>query len=177
MTEVQAGPGFITEFTGPYRFLSSFYAGAPFEIPGIPGILQTREHAYQAAKAPTMAGAAWILSAPTPGEAKKRGRKTALAANWEQRKRMVMLQFMLYQYAQHPDLAQMLAATAPAVLVEGNSWGDTTWGAIPVSNAMIRGRGQGEPVLWKPDPQDPCTWLAGDNWLGRTLMMAREVLS
>ena len=64
----------ISAFRGAYRYLSNFYV----EEDG-----QTVEHRFQAAKALDPAERQWVLEAPTPGEAKRRGRKVNLRPDWE----------------------------------------------------------------------------------------------
>jgi predicted NAD-dependent protein-ADP-ribosyltransferase YbiA (DUF1768 family) len=166
----------ITQFRGPYRFLSSF-AEIPCTVPWFDGwTAPTREHAYQACKAASWEEARFVLSAPRPGEAKRRGREIRAWPDWDARRRSVMLTLALGQFAQ-PGPRALLAATAGHVLVEGNTWGDVYWGAVPVTSGTIYPGGNGPPPLWKPDGADPQTWLCGDNWLGRVLMMTRDVIS
>jgi hypothetical protein len=56
------------------------------------------------------------------------------------------------------------------VLIEGNHWGDHYWGAVPAPKAppglpawQIGGYASG--------------WLCGHNWLGRLIMMVRDVMT
>ena len=114
----------------------------------------TAEHLFQASKAPTQELAKWIREAPTPGEAKRRGRSVKLGGWWEREKRRIMLEIVLWKFAQNESLRAKLAATAPQHLIEGNTWGDRYWGMVPSASGL----------------------LSGENWLGRILMMAREVL-
>lgn len=39
-----------------------------------------------------------------------------------------MADIVTAKFEQNPELAARLIATAPAELIEGNSWGDTYWG-------------------------------------------------
>ena len=65
----------ITQFRGQHRFLSNFY-------PLWDGTL-TVEHLYQAAKCELSDDVLHVLAAPTPGDAKRRGRQVALRPDWE----------------------------------------------------------------------------------------------
>lgn len=122
----------------PYAFLSNFYWHGNWTV----------EHQYQAAKTDDPAWAAAILNAPTPGAAKKLGRKAPMRPTWEQEKVAVMLALLRMKFLR-PELAQKLLDTGDATLVEGNWWGDTFWG-------VCRGQGQ--------------------NHLGRLLMQVRSEL-
>lgn len=130
-------PERIDRFEGPWRFLSNF-ARLPDGF--------TTEHYYQAAKSLYPAEISWVLAAPTPAEAKKRGRQVTLRKDWEAIKNKVMLDCLRYKFGDRVMRDQLLA-TGPAYLEEGNWWGDTYWGTV---------NGKGE------------------NWLGRLLMQVRE---
>lgn len=163
----------ITSFTGPYAFLSNF-SPHPVLLPGLSDIpFATAEHAFQAAKTSDPAGRAYIVCAPTPGEAKARGRRVPLSPGWDQVRRRVMMDVILAKFGGEL-LAARLAATAPHVLVEGNHWGDAYWGAVRASQAVMLPPGAGEPPVWRAGAS---LYLAGHNWLGRILMMTRELIS
>lgn len=162
----------IASFTGGHAFLSNF-APTPFAYPQLTErfAMPTAEHAYQASKAQTEAEMERIATAPTPGEAKARGRATPLPPWWQARSRAVMLDVLLAKFAS-PGLAAALAATGSQTLVEGNRWGDVWWGAVRPG----RTSGRDEPLPWWGDHFGDEGYL-GHNWLGRLLMMTREVLS
>ena len=63
-----------------------------------------------------------------PAEAKKLGRRVELRPEWEYIKERVMFEIVLNKFNQNPQLAKMLLATGEEELVEGNTWGDRTWG-------------------------------------------------
>src|SRR5215471_2653008 len=171
----------IVSFTGPWEPLSSFHM-EPFPVRlGLAELwANSREHAYQASKAivphavqqPAMMK---ILNAPTAYRAKQLGRQVQLDRTvWDSMSKRVMLELMLAQYAYlGPTAGEVLQATFGAVLVEGNTWGDKNWGAIPATRKLVDA---GYP-LWRPVAHDQSTWLAGHNWLGQLLMAARLVLS
>lgn len=155
----------IDSFTGEYRFLSNF-GQISQPIPLWDQLWRSSEHAYQAGKATTPGDFRWIRDAPTPLEAKRRGRIIAARPDWEQIKRTVMLQVVLAKFS-HPDLRDRLIATGTATLIEGNTWGDGYWGAVPDGQTS-------ETQLWNGLSATP---LAGRNWLGRILMTVRELMT
>ena len=132
----------IERFAGPHRFLSNFYP-APMVWEG--RYWPTAEHAYQAAKCSRADHARMILEAPSPGAAKRLGRKIELRADWDEVKERVMLEIVRAKF-DNAHLRRLLIATGEAELIEGNYWGDRFWGVC---------RGEGE------------------NRLGRILMRVR----
>jgi hypothetical protein len=132
----------IDQFSGKYRFLSNFYPGAG---PG-QSAYATVEHRFQATKAADEKEAAWVRTAPTAAEAKRRGRRVRMRADWDQVKIGVML-ICIRDKFKDPALRRLLLATEDTHLEEGNTWGDTFWGTV-------NGRGQ--------------------NHLGRILMQVRS---
>lgn len=137
--------GVITEFQGEYRFLSNFWP-AELVMDGI--TYPTVEHAYQAAKTLDQRERLIIMASPTPGDAKRRGRRVRVRPDWEKVKIPIMRQLVEAKF-QHPELAKRLIITYPKRLEEGNKWGDRFWG-------VCGGEGQ--------------------NHLGRILMRVRESL-
>jgi len=115
----------ISEFKGKYRFLSNFYL-SPFSICGIQFI--TVEHFYQAMKTNDYDDFTRIVTAETPGEAKKLGRNVMLREDWEHIKEDVMFTGLEAKFNQNPDLKQMLIDIGSQVLQEGNYWNDKYWG-------------------------------------------------
>lgn len=132
----------ISGFTGDYRFLSNFYYSTIF------GRLTTVEHWFQACKAVDGAEKNYVLDAPTPGAAKRRGQRVALRADWEEVKLGIMEKLLQEKFSD-PELAARLVATGTAELVESNTWGDRFWGVCDG---------------------------AGENHLGKLLMRVREQL-
>jgi ribA/ribD-fused uncharacterized protein len=124
-------------FSGKKAFLSNFYRDQEgFCV----------EHRYQAAKAANDGDRDWILSAKTPGEAKRRGRVIQKWDKFEENKFDIMLNLVRQKFA-NSELQQMLLDTENEELVEGNNWGDTYWG---VCNGV------------------------GENHLGKILMQVRQ---
>lgn len=152
----------IEEFNGQNAYLSNFYR-APFKATtffnlGVHDTIEfpTVEHWFQAHKAREWESFAYILSAPTPGEAKRRGRRINPRDDWDQMREDVMRYGLRMKFEQNPDLAQKLMATRDEDLQEGNSWGDMYWGRIR-----------------RPEDQ---VWM-GANRLGELLMELRDELA
>ena len=133
----------IDRFDGEYAFLSN-YSASPFRINYV--LFPTMEHYFQANKADNQNDYLHIAYAPTPGEAKRLGRKIQLRSDWEEIKDEVMLTGLRKKFA-NPELRNLLLATGDEELIEGNYWGDTYWG---VCNGV------------------------GQNKLGKLLMQVRE---
>lgn len=133
----------IDSFSGEYCFLSNFYP-CEMDVAGVR--YPTLEHAFQAEKTVIPSERAWIYSAQSPGEAKKRGRKVTLRSDWTDVRTDVMLELLRIKFSDKVLRAELLA-TGDAKLVEGNTWRDMFWGVY-----------QGK----------------GENWLGRLLMQLRE---
>jgi ribA/ribD-fused uncharacterized protein len=139
----------IGPFTGEYSFLSNF-SSSPFYYGS--AHYKTVEHFYQAQKTDRADyySFARIVEAPTPAEAKKLGRIIPMKPGFEEVKRVVMMQGLMFKFCQNPELKEKLISTGSEHLEEVNYWGDKYWGTFD---------GKGE------------------NWLGRLLMMVREILS
>lgn len=78
----------------------------------------TVEHLYQAAKAACPEDAARIMSAETPGDAKKMARKIKKVDNWNEIKRHIMFNLLLYKFSFEKN-KQKLLATGDEELCEG----------------------------------------------------------
>ena len=118
-------PDVIDRFEGEFRFLSNFAPSLVFHD----GIrYPTVEHAYQAAKTLDFRERWKIAQLPTPGQAKRAGRRVQLRPDWEQVKDRIMQELLIQKFILNADLRQKLVNTGQAHLVEGNTWGDTYWG-------------------------------------------------
>ena len=120
-------PARIPEFQGEYRFLSNFW---PAEVRFEGLIYPSSEHAYQAAKSLDPAERKRIAALPTPSAAKKAGAALKLRPNWDTEKFNVMETVVRDKFTRHADLRVKLLATGDAELIEGNTWGDRTWGVF-----------------------------------------------
>lgn len=152
----------ISDFRDEYAFLSNFYR-APFVWRGI--TFETIEHSFQYSKVYSMTGklpdmTAYeeeVLSAATPGLAKKLGRAVDIdLEHWELVKVSRMREMVHAKFGQVPGLAGKLINTGASLLVEGNTWGDTFWG---------RCNGKGLNVLGSILMEERGYWLYcnGDN--------------
>ena len=129
-------PRAIERFAGEYRFLSNFFR-RPLTWKG--ERWPTAEHAYQAAKCRRPEQFRMIRNAPSPGAAKRMGRKVEMRGDWDRVKEDVMLSIVRAKF-EDSYLRRLLVATGDAVLIEGNEWGDRFWGVC---------RGTGENRLGK----------------------------
>lgn len=168
----------IKEFQGEFRWASNFWRatqrdgydipGNPYGIypqvgPGCVFVYATNEHYFQACKADNLQQHLAILNAPHPGVAKKMGSKKGytmpdgthflvqLRKDWDIIRLPLMERGVTLKYAQNPNLAKKLILTWPAVMEEGNNWGDMFWG-----KDLATGK--------------------GENWLGLISMNVRERL-
>lgn len=85
------------------------------------------EHFYQAAKTRDPEQRKLIQEAATPYKARELGRKVQPREDWDDIRLEVMEAGLRKKFAQ-PRLAAALAATGDALILEGNTWGDTFWG-------------------------------------------------
>lgn len=120
----------IDSFRGEHYFLSNFYP-APVPFRGV--VFPTSEHAFMAAKTNDPDAFRAILTAETPGEAKTLGKKVSLVAGWDTLRYGVMYDVLLSKFTHNADLRARLLATRGALLVEGNTWHDQTWGSCVCS--------------------------------------------
>jgi len=114
----------IRNFSGGNGFLSNFSA-SPITVDG--KVYPTVEHAFQAHKTVDPEWRERIRTAPTPGAAKRLGRKCPRVSNWDTERVNAMRYFLQLKF-QEPGLRDRLLATGDAILIEGNTWGDTFWG-------------------------------------------------
>lgn len=117
-------PAVITEFQGPYRFLSNF---APVHVVLDGESYPSVEHAYQAAKTMNLDERRRVQQCLRPGDAKRLGRTLTLRPDWEVVKLDMMQCLLMLKFSQPRFRAQLLA-TGDAILQEGNRWGDEFWG-------------------------------------------------
>ncbi|GGS84972.1 hypothetical protein GCM10010156_49480 [Planobispora rosea] len=151
--------GRITRFTGASAFLSNF-SDITVEIVStgnsLPVVYPTAEHAFNAAKTTDPDERAWVIAAPTPAEAKRRGRRVTLRPHWDHRVRYQAMDSVLRaKFPPGREVTALLLATGQAFLEEGNSWHDNTWG-----NCTCGRRACAAP---------------GANFLGHMLMRLRDI--
>ena len=92
--------GKISSFTGEHRFLSNFY----------PCLGSSVEHLYQSLKCSDLEEARAVMTSPTPGQAKRLGRKVSMRPDWEQVKISIMTELVRMKF-RDPDLRSRLLAT------------------------------------------------------------------
>ena len=136
-------------FDNEYGWLSNF-AEAKINYEG--KIYPTVEHAFQAAKTLNENEREKIRVSPTPGKAKRLGRKVTLRNDWESVKVDVMLELITDKF-KNPEFRQLLINTVGSNLVEGNQWHDNFWGNCSC---------------------DKCQHKVGENRLGNILMCVRD---
>ena len=143
-------------FDNKYSFLSNFYA-CQVTYEGI--TYPTSEHAFQAAKSLDTKAREWVAAAPTPGQAKRRGRAVELRPDWEKVKDQVMLDIVREKFKNEDMRARLLATIGEGYdgFCEDNYWHDNYWGNCNCTK---------------------CANIEGKNMLGKVLMeVAREVIS
>jgi ribA/ribD-fused uncharacterized protein len=111
--------------------------------------MATAEHCFQAAKYKALTDAtedekvAYVIKvsgAKTPTEARRIGKevKGLDVPLWDDMKIAVMREILLNKFTDH-DLEASLLGTGDAMLVEGNTWGDTFWGRCDKKGYNILG--------------------------------------
>lgn len=141
----------INSFENENEFLSNFY---PSLISDGATIFPTVEHYFQASKTSSSTEYAAIAVAPSPGKAKRLGRKCSLRPDWEEVKDKVMYEALQKKFS-IPELKEKLLNTGNEELEEGNWWHDNYWG----NYHCIK-----------------CNNIQGKNMLGKILMKLREEL-
>ena len=108
-----------------YCFLSNFYK-VRVEYGGL--VYGSSEAAFQAQKCITEEEKI-PFTEYSPSESKEAGRHVQLRPDWDTVKVGIMEEIVAAKFTQHPDLAEKLLETGSMILIEGNDWGDTYWGA------------------------------------------------
>jgi ribA/ribD-fused uncharacterized protein len=165
---------YLDSFEGENEFaaLSNFYQGAPIHYG--PYAFPTGEHFFQAMKATNRRDFMKVLSQATPGEAKAQGQHMLqLRPDWERVKYDVMALVLANKFEAGREEAIVLLATGDALIVEGNTWGDQTWGVDLKAGRKLAAR-PSEAGPWEPG--EPWPMAPGRNWLGRLLMARRAEL-
>ena len=114
----------ITRFRGKYEFLSNYY-GCSFRYNQI--WYDSAEAAFQAQKTED-SELQYAIAKLGPNPAKKMGRHLQLREDWDRIRDAVMWTVLLQKFYFNLPLVEQLCATGNAMLVEGNTWGDTYWG-------------------------------------------------
>lgn len=129
----------ICDFRDEWATLSNFYP-VVIEFQGI--TYPSVEHAYQAAKTADSAVRLRIAAQVNAGVAKRLGRRiTETVPHWNEYARFAVMQQLIelkFSIA-HRDLQSALLATGDALLIEGNTWHDNTWGSCVCEKCGRRG--------------------------------------
>lgn len=144
----------IDSFRNDYEFLSNF-STSPIVAHG--WLCATVEHAYQAAKTLDQSWVRHIVTAHSPGEAKRLGNLAPLRNNWKGIRISMMATYLTLKFPESSKLARKLVDTYPATLIEGNTWHDNFWGDCRC----------GRPA---------CREIIGENHLGTLLEIRRAIL-
>ncbi len=146
MQNLNAKP--VVRFDGEHHFLSNFYA-APITVGSGPYTFPTNEHAFQAAKWHAMDSSNGqtirnyiesIISEDDPKRAKYHGRSVNIdVEKWDRIKVWCMRDLVFTKFKQNPSLQRLLVQTGAAMLVEGNTWGDTLWGRCEGKGKNVMG--------------------------------------
>ena len=123
----------ISNFIGDYGFLSNFYDSEIIDNDGRK--YKTVEHYYQAQKTLDLNDQEKIRNSPSPGIAKKLGRKVVMRNDWDKVKIFIMEKALRMKFNQNLELKKKLIETNGYELIEGNWWHDTYWG-------VCNGKGQ-----------------------------------
>lgn len=115
---------------------------------------QTVEHAYQWHKPTSLRQRVEIQEADSAGKAKRLGRSCLMVPDWEETKVSVMRSCLFAKFS-NPYLFKLLKNTENKLLIEGNTWNDTFWGAVAMNEHK--------------------TLYQGANVLGQLLMGLRDV--
>jgi ribA/ribD-fused uncharacterized protein len=147
----------IDSFHNEYRFLSNFY---PCVVEFEDMFYQSTEHAYQAAKTVDHLERVRVRECPSPGSAKRMGRTVTLRPDWEDVKLAIMEHLLLEKF-DDPELKGRLLDTGEEVLVEGNTWHDNYFGICSCGRCSPETTGIAD---------------IGENHLGRLLMKVRTAI-
>lgn len=125
VTAQRNGMKLIQSFTKDNFFLSNFYiCPVTYEDVEYP----SSEHAYQAAKSLDIDVRLAVRKKVTPGKAKQLGRALVVRSDWDEVKVSVMKDILKAKFFPTGYLANKLLETKDAMLIEGNTWGDSFWG-------------------------------------------------
>lgn len=115
----------INSFRGENGCLSNFY---PVQVSYEGLVFHSAEAAFQAHKTRCVSVHRAFTTIISPGEAKQKGRALHLRADWENVKGGIMFAIVFEKFSKNTELLGRLCRTNPALLMEGNTWGDVEWG-------------------------------------------------
>lgn len=152
--------GLVCKFRDEYAFLSNFY-DKDVIISDFEGNKFTSAEAMFQSYKTTDPKERAKFAKMSPKEAKAAGRKIKLRSDWEKIKFDVMWYVVFQKFQQNQFLRKKLIETAGMRLVEGNSWNDKYWGAVPKEI---------------PVGDTNTTIFDGENRMGLILMQVRRIL-
>lgn len=125
----------ITSFRGDYLFLSNFDT-EPFELRGM--MFPSGEHAFVYGKlgylldpSQRTVSEALLFECKTPQQARNLGKRISInSAEWDRHSVWWMRELTHAKFGYVSNYAGRLINTGAAMLVEGNTWGDKTWGRV-----------------------------------------------
>jgi ribA/ribD-fused uncharacterized protein len=99
----------------------------------------TVEHAYQAYKTTNYDERVQIAHAPTPGYAKRLGKRVLIREGWGEMKILVMERLLRHKFTKCPEHRASLIAHR-GTIVELNTWHDNFWGSCTCPRCGNRGK-------------------------------------
>lgn len=156
LAQAEYGDDVISHFRGENYIFSNMYPleeNHDFRVSIDNMSFGTTEAAFMAAKTDDIALRRKIQAFKSGQQAKRFANKMEWRKDWY-RVRFQVMEDVVRQKFQQPELKERLLATGSCYIMEGNTWGDTTWG-----KAVRNGE------------------LVGYNELGRILMRIRSELS
>ena len=128
----------IVSFRDGYQFLSNMFS-CPIMVGDIE--LGTVEHAYVAHKVTEdmRPRVALELQPMNPGQAKRHGRKIPLRPDWHKVKFDIMLELLRQKFVATSSFGDALLKTGDRMIIEGNTWGDKTWGMTDYNSIGFSG--------------------------------------
>ena len=126
----------IDSFRGDYAFLSNFYT-AEVLYKGI--TYMSSESAYQAQKT-LDESVRHKISLLNASSAKRASRHIDLRSDWNNVKLTIMHDIVYAKFSQNVGLKEKLLATGNELLVEGNTWGDYSWGQVDGKGSNYLGK-------------------------------------
>lgn len=127
----------ITEFSGPYRWLSNFW---PCRVTLDGMEFSSVEAAYVASKTTDKSVREQIQQLDSPGKCKRFGKSLTLRGDWDSVRLPIMESLLRQKFTATNSLGRRLFATGSSEIIEGNTWGDTFWGVCDGSGENHLGR-------------------------------------
>jgi len=162
----------ITDLHKEYFFLDNFFRQPRFQVMKWDRVWNCEyvEVAFQASKARSVSVFEAVMYLNDPCAAKLFGNLISLLPNWEDIKDSVMWDLLKTKFSPGSQLADQLAGTGMAEILEGNTWGDRCWGVTRPEAQELEDLEDGLEMQ-----VHRLGWI-GENRLGRMLMLQRHNL-